>query len=236
MSVCYCWAWPTFQSTLCLKKFFANNLQCLRVPFKLNWFIAGHHSFDAISTKLIKCCIRLEEWWNTFHTISFCNLIQPTRIFEWRKHRIRFYRDSHKISQQWTQKYFDKYTNSVLQWRKIRYNKSTNTFRFGLILLFWRSIGLWGGEQVIVEPGGAAGGDGVGHGGRAHDGAHHGKNPSICFTWFHPTRDCQFQTRHMSSHPVLCERFDATEAQFRDIQNRCKSALLQPPLRQVFKT
>ena len=38
------------------------------------------------------------------------NLIQPTRIFEWRKHRIRFDRDSHKISQQWAQKYFDKYT------------------------------------------------------------------------------------------------------------------------------
>ena len=129
--------------------------------------------------------------------------------------------------------------NFVQQCREIWCNKYTNTFRFSLILLFWRSIGLWCGEEVIVEPGGATRGDGVGHGGRARS-VHLGKYPSSHFTWLHPTRDWRFQTIFESPDTcnaiILCERFDATEAQFRDIQNRCKSALLQPPLRQVFKT
>ena len=96
----------------------------------------------------------------------------------------------------------------------------TNTFSFSLIRLFWRSVGLWGGEEVVVEPGGAARGDGAGHG-----------DCSVNQFWLFP---CYY-----SIFNVMLSLFVQESTQLRQFegrfQSRCKSASLQS-LCQVFKT
>ena len=157
---------------------------------------------------------------------------QPNRMFEWRKYRIRSCWDSHKISQQWIQKYIDKYANFVFHIRKSQTTHHTNTFSFSLIRLFWRSVGLWGGEEVVVEPGGAARGDGAGHGCSAchGGGASHG-DCSVNQFWLFP---CYY-----SIFNVMLSLFVQESTQLRQFegrfQSRCKSASLQS-LCQVFKT